>query len=85
MKTERYYYIVWIEGLSWKRGEKIKSIDQNGVLEYTTKMTEALRVKPENVPTFKTWLKLHGVTDWTLENSFVRTSYAPKGTILNFG
>jgi hypothetical protein len=83
MKTERYYYIVWIEGLSWKEGEKIKSIDHNGSIEYTTKMTEALRIKPEDVHVFKHWLKRHGIANWTLESAFVRTSYAPKDSIYN--
>jgi ribosomal protein S16 len=83
MRKRPYYYIVWIEGLSWKRGEKIKSIGQYGVAEYTTKMTEALRVKPEDVPHFKHWLRRHGVTEWTLESAFVKTNYAPKDTIFN--
>lgn len=83
MRKRPYYYIVWIEGLSWKRGEKIKSIGQYGTREYTTKMTEALRIKPEDVTQFKHWLRRHGVTEWTLESAFVRTSYAPKDTIFD--
>ena len=39
----RYYYI-WIEGLSAKFGEKIKTLDANNHT-YTLKMSDALRVK----------------------------------------
>lgn len=75
------YYIVWIEGLSYKRGEKIKTIEQYGNIEYTTKMTEAMRIKEEAIPQMKHFLKRHGISNWTLENAFVRVSYAPKGTL----
>ena len=78
------YYIVWIEGLSYKRGEKIKTIEQYGNIEYTTKMTEAMRVKEKDVTNLKAFLKRHGVSDWTLENAFVRVGYAPAGTILSY-
>lgn len=78
------YYIVWIEGLSYKRGEKIKSIGRYGNIEYTTKMTEAMRVKEKDVAELKHFLKRHGVANWTLENAFVRVGYAPVGTILPY-
>ena len=78
------YYIVWIEGLSYKRGEKIKTIEQYGNIEYTTKMTEAMRVKEKDVTNLKAFLKRHGVSDWTLENAFVMVGYAPAGTILSY-
>lgn len=84
-KTKRtQYYIVWIEGLSYKRGEKIKTIEQYGNIEYTTKMTEAMRVKEKDVAELKHFLKRHGISDWTLESAFVRVSYTPAGTILSY-
>ena len=78
------YYIVWIEGLSYKRGEKIKTIEQYGNIEYTTKMTEAMRVKEKDVTNLKAFLKRHGISNWTLENAFVMVGYAPAGTILSY-
>ena len=84
-KTKRtHYYIVWIEGLSYKRGEKIKSLGLYGNIEYTTKMTEAMRIKEEAIPQMKHFLKRHGISDWALENAFVRVDYAPAGTILSY-
>ncbi len=84
-KTKRtQYYIVWIEGFHFFRGEKIKSIDHHGNIEYTTKMTEAMRVKEKDVIKLKHFLKRHGISDWTLESAFVRVSYAPAGTILSY-
>jgi len=78
------YYIVWIEGLSYKCGEKIKTIEQYGNIEYTTKMTEAMRVKEKDVTELKHFLKRHGIANWALENAFIKTSYAPAGTILPY-
>lgn len=78
------YYIVWIEGFHYKRGEKIKSIGRYGNIEYTTKMTEAMRVKEKDVAELKHFLKRHGVSNWTLENAFVMVGYAPVGTILPY-
>lgn len=76
------YYIVWIEGLSPRGGEKLKSLDSIDHT-YTTNMTEALRVKPEHVGDIKEVLEKQGIADWVLEssNTFVPTSYAPSGTI----
>mgnify|MGYP003642943743 CR=1 FL=1 len=81
MKTK--YYIVWIEGLSARYGEKISKVGQFGDLEYTTKMTDAIRIRPKDVVAFRAFLKRHGITGWTLETAFVPTSYAPAGTIYN--
>jgi hypothetical protein len=80
-RKKPYYYIVWIEGLSYKRGEKIHYIDRHGNVEYTTKMMEAMRVKPEDVNELRHWLKRHGISQWTLDNAFVGVNYAPKDTI----
>ena len=76
------YYIVWIEGFSARGGEKLLTLDANDHT-YTTKMTEALRVKHENIGHVKELLEKQQIADWVLEspNTFVPTSYAPKGTI----
>ena len=76
MKTN-IYYIIWVEGLTLKRGEKVKSLTDTGV-DYTTKMTEALRVKPNDLHNIKHYLGRHGIT-YTLHE----VNYAPHGTILN--
>lgn len=76
------YYILWIEGLSPKNGEKVSRLTNNGY-DTTTKMTEALRVKYWDAQKVLHYLKRHGVSDWTLDNCLVLTSYAPAGTILN--
>jgi hypothetical protein len=48
-------------------------------------MTEAARVKEDDIPTVIAYLKRHGFADWVLNspNTFIRTSYVPKGTLLN--
>ena len=78
------FFIIWIEGLTPKTGEKIKSFTNTGV-DYTLKMTEAVRVKEDDIPTVIAYLKRHGFADWVLTspNTFIRTSYVPKGTLLN--
>jgi hypothetical protein len=83
MKYNRYYYI-WIEGLSGKGGEKVCQLDDTGYT-ITTKMSDAMRVKPEQIHLIKAYLKRHGVADWCLESAetFIPISYAPAGTILN--
>lgn len=80
---ERKYVIIWIEGLDYFYGEKIKSISKDGIM-YTTKMTEALRVKLKDIPYIKQYLLDYGIAKWALnDNSFIKTSYAKKGTIFN--
>jgi hypothetical protein len=82
MRKKPLYYYVWIEGLSPKRGEKLKQI-----IDYdysiTTRMSDAMRVKPEHIHLVKAHLKRHGVADWVLEssNTFIPIKYAPAGTI----
>jgi len=78
-KEKPEYYVVWIEGLSPEKGEKILSLD--GGNSYTTKMTQAMRVLPEDKETVKEILRGRGVAEWALQNCMVRTNYAPKGTI----
>lgn len=74
-------FIIWIEGLSYEKGEKVKSFTEDGI-EYTTKMTEALRITPEEIYLAKELLKERGIADWVVngERTFIATSYVPKGT-----
>ena len=78
------YHYVWIEGLSPKRGEKLKSLTDTGY-DITTKMSDAMRVKPHDLHIIKAYLKRHGVAKWVLKNyeSFPTIKYAPAGTIFN--
>ena len=83
MKKKRTkYYIIWIEGFSYRRGEKILSLDDNDH-DYTLKLTEAMRVRPEHLDIVEERLKAQGVSNWVFEqgNTFQPTYYAPKGTI----
>lgn len=83
MSKTKYYYI-WIEGISPRNGELLKRLTDYGY-DVTNKITEALRVKEDDLNYIKHYLSRHGVADWVLENpeSYVRTNYAPSGTILN--
>jgi len=81
MKNTKYYY-VWIEGLSPKRGEKLKNfIDYDYTI--TTRMSDAMRVKPEHIHIVKHELSRLGVADWVLESpeTFIPINYAPAGTV----
>jgi hypothetical protein len=75
-------YVVWIEGIEPKNGEKIVSLDRYNH-EYTLSMTQAMRVLPEHKEMVKSLLREQGVSKWALENCFARVNYAPKGTIFN--
>jgi hypothetical protein len=81
-KPKQEFFVIWIEGLSPKGGEKIKTLDSSGHT-YTTKMTEALRVKREDIERVKGILRSRGVANWALDgaDTFHKVSYAPKGTI----
>lgn len=82
-KPKETYYIIWIEGLSARYGEKLCSLT-DAHHTYTLKMTKALRVKPEDLQKVKGMLLSQGVAGWALnENSFIKTHYAPKGTLYN--
>ena len=77
------YSIIWIEGLSVMNGEKVKAITKNG-FSYTTKMTEALRVKKTDIPFICDYMKENGISDSVINGltTFIGVNYAPKGTIL---
>jgi hypothetical protein len=76
------FFVVWIEGITPERGEKIKTLNYNNHT-YTTKMSEALRVKREDIERVKGILRDRGVANWALEGAgtFHKVSYAPKGTL----
>ena len=77
------YYIIWIEGCTWKRGEKVKSFSKYDY-DITTKMGDALRIKQEDKEEAALVLSMMGVADWALTNAFIPSSYAPKGTLYKF-
>ena len=83
MSKPKYYYI-WIEGISPRNGELVKCLTDTGY-DVTNKITEALRVKECDIVAITNYLSRHGVADWVLDNpdSFVRTNYAPSGTLLD--
>ena len=82
--NKQTFFIVWIEGLSPKNGEKIMTLNSKEHT-YTTKMTQALRVLPEDVERVRGILRSRGVAEWALgDNSFIKTDYAPMGTIYRY-
>ena len=81
--TKYPYYIIWIEGICWKTGEKVKSFSKYDY-DITTKMGDALRIKKQDKDEATLVLSMMGVADWALTNAFISTSYAPKGTLHTF-
>jgi len=81
-EQKQEFFVIWIEGLSPEKGEKIKTLN-SGEHSYTTKMTDALRVKREDIERVKGILRSRGVANWALEGAgtFHKVSYAPKGTL----
>jgi len=79
-KTKKEFYVVWIEGLSPERGEKILSL-KNGKHTYTLSMGKAMRVLPADREQVREVLRGQGIAEWALQNCMVRTNYAPSGTI----
>jgi hypothetical protein len=79
-KEHPEFYVVWIEGIEPKSGEKILSLNSNSH-SYTTSMKRAMRVLPEHGELVKSILRDRGVASWALENCMVKTNYAPSGTI----
>ncbi len=86
VEPKEIYFIIWIEGFQYKTGDKIKSFDKDGRIVYTHKMKDAMRILPKDIPNMK--LRLHniGIADWAVESesTFVKTHYAPKGTLYKF-
>lgn len=86
MKKKKYF-IIWIEGFEYKGGEKVKSLTHTG-FSYTTKMTEAMRIRECDIHYMKDYMKRHGIAEWVINEkqsrTFIPTSYAPKGTLYKF-
>jgi hypothetical protein len=79
------FYIVWIEGLTVRRGEKIFSLSDDQP-RYTTSMVEAMRIRERDIPAMKEWMEENEFASWVIDspNTFIRTSYVPKGTLYKF-
>lgn len=82
-------YIVWVEGLSVRRGEKVAEVidskDRFGNhikrFKYTLSMTSALRVAEKDIPAFKDLMVELEIADWVInsDKTFIPTSYCPDG------
>ena len=83
MTKKAKYFFVWVEGFEAKCGEKIKHFRNDGSIEYTLEMMDAMRVKRKDIPTVLEKMRNTGVANWVLDsqNTFIGTSYAPKGTV----
>lgn len=79
-KEKKEYYVIWIEGIDPMNGEKILSLDGDSN-EYTTKMTQAMRILPDDREAVREILRERGIAEWALQNCMVRTNYAPQGTL----
>ena len=78
------FYVIWIEGLGPRSGEKIESI-KDGKIEYTTLLTRAMRIRARDKENMRKYLHALGIAGWTLTDScFYGTDYAPTGTIFTF-
>lgn len=75
-------FVVWIEGLSLKSGEKIKEVTPDG-FKYTQSMQKALRVRQSDIEAFTELCRENGVSEWVLNsgNTFCETNYAKPNTI----
>lgn len=77
-------YIIWIEGIEYKDGDKIKSINEKGIT-YTTRMMGAMRINKKDIPKMREWMREHHIADWVINgNTFIKTNYTPKGTLYTF-
>ena len=72
------YFIIWIEGLYWRRGEKIHLMGQTDHT-YTTLITKSLRIKKHHIEAARKRLEERGVPPNLIK--FIPTTYAPAGTI----
>ena len=78
-------FIVWIEGLTVKAGEKICSLSDDQP-RYTTSMRKAMRIREQDIPAMKDWMIEKEFASWVIDspNTFIETSYVPKGTLHKF-
>jgi hypothetical protein len=81
---KKKYFIIWVEGFHYTSGEKVKQLTDTG-FDYTYKLTEALRIKEDDIEPMRAYMKRHGIAQFVIDSNytFIPTSYAPKGTILN--
>jgi hypothetical protein len=79
------YYIIWIEGLEYKDGEKVKGLTDTS-FSYTTRMGNSMRIRECDIPKMKDYMREHNIAEWVINshNTFIRTSYVPKGTLYKF-
>lgn len=82
--TKKKFFIVWVDGLGRGR-EYIQAIGDAGA-SYTRLLTEAMRIEEKDVEAMKSWMKTNHISQWVIDSpdTFVRTSYAPKGTLHRF-
>lgn len=83
--SKKKFFIVWIEGLTVKAGEKIFSLSDSQP-RYTTKMLEAMRIREEDIPVMKDWMIEQEFAQWVIDspNTFIESNYIPKGTLHKF-
>jgi len=72
------YFIIWVEGLTAKTGEKVRCFTETGV-EYTRLMKETARFKYKDIDIVKNELTKRGINNPT----FVSVTYAPKFKIFD--
>jgi hypothetical protein len=79
------YYIIWIEGLSARYGEKVRSLS-NTSFNYTTRMTDSMRIRECDIHYMKDYMRRHGIAQWVIDSNqtFIKTNYVPKGTLYKF-
>ncbi|HUU88965.1 MAG TPA: hypothetical protein VMX17_14615 [Candidatus Glassbacteria bacterium] len=77
------YFFVWVEGFEPKTGEKIKRFREDGSIEYTCEMMDAMRVRSKDIPVIEDKMRRYGIANFVMDspNTFIGTSYAPKGTV----
>lgn len=80
------YYIIHIEGIDYRTGDKIKTFDADGNIVYTHKMTKAMRISEQDISKMREKLRKINIASWVVDsfNTFVKTYYAPKNTIFKF-
>lgn len=77
-KKKPIYYLIWIEGIEPKGGEKVATLTSEGHT-ITTKISESLRFTKENVQEAMNILRSQGVAGWALnDNSLYKVSCANK-------
>jgi hypothetical protein len=78
--SDNFYYILWIEGLSPQRGEKIAQVFPRQ--EYTRYNTRAVRFTKQELRRVVPKLNDMGVATWVFEqpSTYYPVKYVPAGT-----